>query len=225
MSLRLYLSSQGLGSNPERNRPADANSNKALIVVNALDAYAHSRTSALQYEIHTLRALGYVCQELDLRDYFHPENDHQSKDNAEDAQLTALLTRVNLIWVIGGNTFVLAKAMTQAGFKAALLQANEDRIAQRLPALMYAGYSAGAVVAGIDLQGIQLMDDPAVNPAGYDPTTEALTLGLIDDRIIPHYQSDNPESEQADRAVDFLEQRKLKYRTLSDGEVWLNYSP
>ena len=225
MSLRLYLSSQGLGSNPERIRPDIAGSNKALIVVNALDAYAHTRTSALQYETHSLGAMGYVCQELDLRDYFHPEKDHQSKNNSDDAQLTALLTRVNLIWVIGGNTFVLAKAMTQAGFKAALLQANEDRIAQRLPALMYAGYSAGAVVAGIDLQGIQLMDDPAVNPAGYDPTTEALALGLIDDRIIPHYQCDNPESEQADRAVDYLEQRNLKYRALSDGEVWLNYSP
>ena len=225
MTLALFLSSQGLGNNPELIRPADANSNKALIVVNALDAYAHSRASALQYELHTLRALGYVCQELDLRDYFHPEKDHQSKNDSEDAQLTALLTRANLIWVIGGNTFVLAKAMTQARFKAALLQANENRIAHRLPALMYAGYSAGAVVAGIDLQGIQLMDDPSVNPAGYDPTTKALSLSLIDDRIIPHYQSDNSESENAYLAVDYLEQRKLKYKTLSDGEVWLNYSP
>jgi len=225
VSIRLYLSSQGLGSSTDLIRPLDPSSTKALIVLNAMDPYLNSRTSALREESESLAALGYESQELDLRDSFHFASDNQEQAHAKDAKLTELLAHNNLIWVAGGNTFVLAKAMTQARFKNSLLQANAERVAHQLPALMYGGYSAGAVVTGTDLQGIELMDDPDIQPVGYDPTTKALTLGLIDDRIIPHYQSDNPESAQADRAVEFLEHHNLKYRTLSDGEVWITYSP
>ncbi len=225
MSIRLYLSSQGLGVNADLIRPRDPGSNKALIVLNALDPYLNSRTGALRVETESLAALGYESQELDLRDHFHFASDDVATAHAKDAHLTELLAHSNVIWVAGGNTFVLAKAMTQANFKAALLQANAERATRKLPALMYGGYSAGAVVVGIDLQGIELMDDPDIHPVGYDPTTKAFTLGLIDDRIIPHYQSDNPESAQADRAVEFLEHHNLKYRTLSDGDVWITYSP
>jgi dipeptidase E len=225
MSIRLYLSSQGLGNDPDVIRPRESSSNHALIVLNALDAYPNSRQGARADEIASLTALGYHCNELDLRNYFNQPMDSSQPQTSSDLALTQALERTNLIWVVGGNTFVLARAMTAANFKPALLLANTRRIHQGLASLTYGGYSAGSVVAGIDLQGIDIMDDPDVIPTGYDSHTQALTLGLINDRIIPHYQSDNPESAKADEAVAFLEHQNLKYRALRDGEVWITHSP
>ena len=225
MSIRLYLSSQGLGDDPQQLRPLSSDANSARIVLNALDPYQYARTGALQAMRDGLGALGYDCEELDLRDYFHAAADTKEQTQLKNTQLTALLARSNLIWATGGNTFVLAKAMTQARFGTALLLANHERTAANLAALTYGGDSAGAVVTGIDLQGIDLMDDPEMNPAGYAPATKALTLGLIDNRIVPHFRSDNPESARAEEAVAFLEQRNLKHKTLPDGQVWVSYSP
>ncbi|CAB4910770.1 MAG: hypothetical protein F2923_00750 [Actinobacteria bacterium] len=232
MSVQLYLSSQGLGDAPESLRLLNPGATQALIILNALDSYPFSRQGAFTNESAELVALGYECKELDLRLYFVDNIDEEAgevrssrtkraerAEIGEQIELVERLCRADLVWIAGGNTFVLARAMKQSGFKAALLQANLERELAQLPSLIYGGYSAGAVVVGPDLQGIHLMDDPNVVPAGYDPATEVLTLGFIQDRIIPHYQSDNPESGQADKAVAFLESGNLKYRTLSDGEV------
>ena len=213
----MYLSSQGLGDSPELLRHLNPEATHALIILNALDPYPSARQGAFINESTGLSALGYECQELDLRHYFQ-------SDAGARSELTEHLRKTDLVWVAGGNTFVLARAMQQSSFKSALLQANLELEIAQSPSLIYGGYSAGAVVVGPDLQGIHLMDDRRVIPAGYQQDTEALTLGFIDDRIVPHYQSDNPESGHAQKAVDYLEHRKLKYRTMSDGDTWITHT-
>jgi dipeptidase E len=151
-----------------------------------------------QREADDMRSLGFDAEELDLRQYFHGRGD-----------LRARLETLALVWVVGGNAFVLARAMTAAGFGPAA----HDRLE------VYAGYSAGACVAGPDLEGIQLMDDPDFVPAGYQPEMPARTLGLVPWRIVPHWRSDHPESENAERAVRHLQAAGLPYRGLRDGEA------
>ncbi len=175
---------------------------RAGIVLNALDGYGDSRDRDYARENRTLENFGYSCEELDLRDYF-----------AAPDELPERLAGLDLVWVLGGNAFVLARAMTQAGFRDAL-QKQLDR-----PEFLYGGYSAGACVAGPDLQGIELIDDPAVLPEGYSPDTAAECLGLVPFRIVPHWRSEHPETEGAERAAAHLAERGLPHRCLRDGET------
>jgi len=85
--------------------------------------------------------------------------------------------------------------------------------------LVYAGYSAGAVVATPDLHGIEFVDDPVAAPDGYDKKTPWEGLGLVGFRIAPHYRSDHPESEACEKVVEYFENRKLTYTALQDGEA------
>ncbi|MFB6719153.1 Type 1 glutamine amidotransferase-like domain-containing protein [Kribbella sp. NPDC056345] len=197
--MRLLLSSWFL--TPD-NRPSVLSGGRAGIVLNALDGYGVSRARDYARENRTLESLGYSCEELDLREYF-----------AGPEELTERLGGLDLVWALGGNAFVLARAMTQAGFRDALQQQLHR------PEFTYGGYSAGACVTGPDLQGIELIDDPTVLPEGYSPTVAAECLGLVPFRIVPHWRSEHPETEGAERAAAHLAERGLLHRCLRDGET------
>jgi dipeptidase E len=156
--MKLYLSSYRMGSEPERLRDLVGAGHRAAIIFNACDCFAE-RVKVYEREETDLATLGFDAEELDLRDYF-----------GNPARLRAQLTTHDLLWVVGGSAFVLARAMNAAGFPAAAGDlVHNDR-------LTYAGYSAGACVAGPDLDGIHLMDDAETVPEGYDeslPTTTA----------------------------------------------------
>lgn len=195
--LKLYLSSYRLGNEPERLRQLVGRPGRAGIVLNACDVF-EDRARVYEREAKDMRSLGFDPEELDLRRYF----------NRRD-ELPSRLERYSLVWVVGGNAFVLARAMTAAGFAQAAL----DRLE------VYAGYSAGACVAGPDLEGIQLMDDPDALPEGYEGVLSTKTLGFVPWRIVPHWRSDHPETENADRAVQYLQAARLGYRALADGDA------
>ena len=44
-------------------------------------------------------------------------------------------------------------------------------------------------------------------------------LNLIDYSIVPHYQSDHPETELANKVVEQHEKDGIPFRALKDGEV------
>ncbi|HLU36348.1 MAG TPA: Type 1 glutamine amidotransferase-like domain-containing protein [Thermomicrobiales bacterium] len=196
----MYLSSYRLGNNPRVLHRNDGDG-RAGIILNALDVYGETRAMNLGREIADLEMLGYRSEEIDLRDYF-----------ADGAGLAARLALFDLVWIVGGNTFALARAMTASGFRDALLPALER-------GMIYAGYSAGSCVTCPDLDGIHLIDDPGAVPEGYDPDIPPTTLGLIPFRIVPHWRSDHPESEMAETAAAYMERKGLSYRTLRDGEA------
>ena len=201
-AVRFYLSSYRVGDRADALRAPQTGA-RAGVVLNALDAVGPSRGRNLPHETDDLELLGYRCEELDLRGYVD-----------DVAGLTERLQRLDTVWVVGGNAFVLARAMARAGFRQAL-SAMGDRAL-----FTYAGYSAGACVAGPDLAGIDLIDDPAERVGGQPSVTgEAPCLGLVPFRIVPHWHSDHPESAAAGRAVAHLTSVGLAHRPLRDGEV------
>lgn len=204
--MRLYLSSYRTGDRAGSLLALLGSGKRTAVISNALDNISPTARSIYRDEVHDphteLAALGLETEELDLRRYF---------GNAEALQ--AKLGEFDLVWVMGGNAFVLRRAMKQSGF--------DDVITGMLERddIVYGGFSAGAVVAAPTLRGIDLMDDPAEVPAGYDPEVVWDGLGLIDHSIVPHFRSPHVESAAAERAVRHMSGRGMRYRALRDGEV------
>jgi dipeptidase E len=202
--MRLFLSSWYLrdGDRPSALRPAGG-PGRAGIVLNALDEFGSTRDHGFDRERRPLEDLGYDCERLDLRRYF------DDPDALRDR-----LDGLDLVWAAGGNSFVLARAIVLSGF----VDAVRARLAD--PDFVYGGYSAGSCVAGPDLAGIDLVDEPASIPEGYPTDVEPACMGLIPFRILPHWRSDHPESAAIDRAEAFLSEKGLDYRCLHDGQAF-----
>jgi dipeptidase E len=179
---------------------------RAYVIGNAVDfvpepdrrAYAKTTYNP----IAELKTVGIEAENLDLRDYF-----------GNRPALRQKLDEVDLVWVLGGNAFLLRRAMALSGFDEVIMELLSA------DSLVYGGFSAGAVVAAPSLTGIEIMDDPTVLVPPYPAKAIWEGLGLIDFSIIPHYRSDHPEAPLAERAVRFLEKQGLPFAALRDGEV------
>lgn len=199
--MRLYLSSYRWGDDVERLR-VPAGTGRAAVVLNALDHFGEGRTRDWELHRSGLEALGHQTAELDLRRWF-----------GEEQALAEHLSGLDLVWVVGGNAFVLARAVAAAGLAPAL-----RRRAAEGP-FTYGGYSAGACVTGPDLTGVDAVDDPQARGVGHPRDVEPVTLGLVPFRIVPHWESDHPETELVRGMASVLRQRGLEHRLLRDGEV------
>jgi dipeptidase E len=205
--MRLYLSSLMIGDHVDRLLAMTGPSAATAIVSNAIDhiseadrrEYARTSFDAIAY----FERFGFRAEHLDLRSFF-----------ADPSTLHEALVRFGLVWVLGGNTFVLRRAMQASGFDPAIARwLGEEKH-------VYGGWSAGAVVVGPDLAAMDLMDDPDVSGIGHPASASVTTgMGLIDFRIVPHVASDHPESRAAGIACEELVRRGLEYRPLRDGDV------
>jgi dipeptidase E len=204
--MRLYLASHRTGdSYPELVRMAGPGGRVGVIsnavdFIPAADRQAYARN--VFDPIADFRDRGLDAYDLDLRAHFR-----------RPQALLAELERTDLVWAVGGNAFLLRRAMRQSGF---------DAIAPGLVwagRLAYGGWSAGACVAAPSLRGLELMDDPAVLAEGYDPEPVWEGLGLIDAAIVPHYRSEHAEAEAAERAAAWMTANGVPHRTLRDGDV------
>jgi dipeptidase E len=200
--VRLYLSSFLFGNRPERLVDLAGSGVRAGLILNALDNLPAVRGNWVSAQAQALKALGFVPEEIDLRDHFgNPEG------------LAAALGDKGLVWITGGNAFLLRRAMRQSGFDGLI----RDLLAQ--DGLVYAGFSAAACCAAPTLRGIELVDDPAALAEGYDAATIWDGLGLIDRNVAPHYRSDHPEAEQIERTVRYFEAEGMPYVALKDGQA------
>ena len=200
--MRLYLSSFDLGNRPEELVALVAPARRAAIVVNALDNRPKPRAVWLSKQTDKLVGLGFTVVELDLRDYFE-----------SSSELGTLLRDIDVVWVNGGNAFILRRAMRQSGFDMLIKSAlARDEI-------VYAGFSAGTVIASDSLRGLDITDDPDDVPSGYAPEVVWEGLGLVPFAIAVHFKSDHPESAATDREVAFYQTNSIPFRTLRDGEA------
>ncbi len=207
--MRLYLSSHRLG---ERSGTllALTGGPRVAVIENGMDGVSPRLRQSLRqdgYEVAAeLGSLGLVPSAVDLRAYF-----------GRPAALRAELLRHDLVWVGGGNVFVLRRAMRQSGFDEVIVELLES------DAIVYGGAGAGAAVAAPSLEGMQLMHDAHEVPEGYDAAMPTEGLGLVDHAIVPHFRSPHPQSAAAERVVRCLGARGLRYRALRDGEaiVWV----
>lgn len=202
--MKLYLSSFDIGNQSNKLVEPSSSGKKAVIVLNALDHKNEVRERFLKEQTQKLEDLGFDIEELDLRNYFNKAR-----------ELENFIKDKDMVWVNGGNTFILRRAMKQSGFDKIITDLiKEDRI-------VYAGFSAGCVVLHKDLHGLDITDNPNTVPEGYDNDVVWDGLGLIDFSIAVHYQSDHSETELTDKEIEYYKANNMPYETLKDGEVLL----
>ena len=202
--MHLYLSSYRFGNEPSRLSTFVRSGSAAVVIANALDytddvPRKHAGTARA---IEALSRLGFTAHEIDLRSFF-----------GRPQALRERLADIGLIWVVGGNSFLLRRALRQSGLDEYLLRRKGD------DSLVYGGYSAGAIVVTPTLAGIEFVDPPDVLAHGYDPEIVWDGLGLVSYSIAPHYKSDHPDSQRIDQTVQHFIYHKILFKALRDGAV------
>ena len=201
--MRLYLSSFRMGNRPDELINLLGDGRRTAVIMNAADASLPERRAVgLADELARLREVGLDPVEFDLREYFG------RSDAARDA-----LKGFDLVWVRGGNTFVLRRAFKYSGM---------DEILKELllnDALAYGGYSAGIDLLTPSLHGSEEVDDPNAIPEGYQSEIIWDGLNLLPYSVAPHYRSDHPESAAVEQMVQHLIDNHLLFKALRDGQA------
>jgi len=135
-------------------------------------------------------AMGLRCEVLDAR-----------------SDPAGAVDRAEALFVGGGNTFRLLKALQDAG----IVDLIRRKVRKGMP---YVGSSAGSIVAGPTLKTTK--DMPIVQPASFD------ALGLVEFQISPHYPDPDPSSRhmgetQEERILQFLEENDAPVAGLREG--------
>lgn len=101
------------------------------------------------------------------------------QDHRNEQSLKETLQKFDLIWVAGGNTFCLREEMQKSGFENIIFDLLEEGIA-------YVGESAGSIVAGNSLKGIEFVDNP-----NFAKTAIWKGMDLTPQYILPHAGSES----------------------------------
>jgi dipeptidase E len=161
---RLLLASWGIGALADFvGRPA-SEVRVAFVPTAAAD---FPDAEFLQADRARLRALGYRVTDLDLVGLGPGE----VADRLRDA---------DVLYVTGGNTFMLLHHMRQSDLTALLPGALAD-------GLLYVGVSAGAVVVGPDCEPVSEIDDLDAVPE----LESTAGLGLVDCVVLSHYGAED----------------------------------
>lgn len=204
--MKLYLSSYRLGNfGEELTKLVGKSQAKVAIISNAVDWSTDAKRieDDNNTEIEDMRSLGFEPTLLDLRDYF------------DKPGLTEYLSKFDMVWVRGGNTFILVKAMKQSGF---------DDVIEKLikpGKLVYAGYSAAFCAVSRSLRGVELVDDFNAKAKGYKDFDVWEGYGLIDFYPIVHFRSDHSESDDVEKEYEYVKARGDKFKTFCDGDVYI----
>lgn len=155
-------------------------------------------------QIDAFYQMGIDASELDLKDFF-----------GKPDKLRQALKGIDLVWVMGGNSFVLRNAMKRSGFDHILPELLKS------DTFVYGGFSAGVVVLTPTLHGAELVDNANAKPELYSHEIIWDGMNLIPFCFVPHYKSDHPESLLVEKMVDYYEDLGISYKTLRDGGVIL----
>jgi dipeptidase E len=201
--MRLYLSSFRNGNQPDELIKLLAGRTRTALIANAIDFNTpEERQHKVNDEIARLSLLGLKAEDVDLRNYF-----------GKDKELATKLAGFDLVWVRGGNTFILRRACAQSGADTIIKELLEkDQI-------VYGGYSAGIDLISADLHGIELVDDPHVIPDNYESDIIWEGLGILPYTVNAHYKSDHPESADIDKAIEYMIEHHVPFMALRDGEA------
>ena len=201
--MRFYLSSIGLGRETDKLKQMLPENRLTAYIPNAIDYSSDisRRNKSNGQDMDDLRSVGLEPEILDLRDYFGIED-----------ELKNALKNFGVLWVRGGNVFVLRQAMRLSGFDVIIKTLRDKN-------LLYGGYSAGVCVLSPSIRGLELIDDVSQKPYGNDIETVWEGLSLIDFSVIPHYQSNHPEADSAEPVIQYFVDNGITFRTMRDGEV------
>lgn len=200
--MKFYISSFKIGNDP--NKLLDLFDGEKVIayISNALDfAKPESKQKHVDWDIRELTLADFEVMPIDVTDYFDKQT-----------SLQELLQHVQGVYVSGGNTYDLRRAMHLSGFDTILTESL-------LPTdFVYAGYSAAGCVLSQTLKGYDIVDDPNLRTFGdYETMWEG--LGIIDWQFAPHFDSDHHESDDVNKEIAYYEEHNMPYKKLRDGEV------
>jgi dipeptidase E len=201
--MRLFLSSENLGNYPIVFLKMVGNG-KLAVIENAKDDEPQLRKTRIKEHVKQLISQGFDAEELDLRYYF-----------GKSDELNKKLQEYSGVFVFGGNTFILRRAMAASGFDKAIKHLLKESN------IVYGGSSAGSCVCAKSLHGIEIGDRPQPDNVPRDyPIKETIWegLGLVDFMVIPHYGSTWWGKEAADN-IKYLKKNNLSYRILKDGQA------
>jgi dipeptidase E len=135
-------------------------------ITNSVDVY--DDTDWVKESVSSLEGKGSQAEKIDLRQYRGNSNGLRDKLASKD-----------VIWISGGHTYYLRWLLRETG---------ADEIITDLVrgGKVYSGWSAGACVAGVNIQYFEFSDDPKDAP---EMIYEG--LGLINAVILPHMNSDD----------------------------------
>lgn len=186
--MRLFLSSYRFGAHADALLAMVGEPGRVAVIANACDAWPSAWQSAVTSDLFPLRRMGFHPEVVDLREYV----------GRADA-LERTLSGFPLVWVRGGNTFVLRAQFARSGADVVLARLLAE------DALVYAGYSAGACVMTPDLHGLESMDDPNEVRSAYGVEPRWDGLGIVDRPIVPHLDSPtDPEGLSRKLVRDYL---------------------
>ncbi len=208
--MRLFLSSYRAGSHPDKLIELFGKDAKVAIVTNAKDYKIPSERKIKVDEVFDFFSeLGMKPVEIDLRKYF-----------------TARVKLVNLnkfqaVWMVGGNVFLLRRALKQAGLDKLLydlVRKNE---------IIYGGESAGAIIAGPTLKYSEM--EAAEGHDGYEDSAEFVAEGyqkepiweglqFVDYVPVPHYKSGDYTAE-IDEYIKRLSNAGLPHKKMTDEQA------
>lgn len=201
--MRLYLSSFQIGNSPEALVNIAGSNKRVAVIMNACDVCRpEERSVYLEKQKRDMLGLGFDPEELDLRKYF-----------GKSSELKEVMQDFGIVWINGGNVFVLKRAYEQSGFAEIITSRLKD------DSVVYAGYSAGICVLAPTLAGLDLCDSPTALPDGYVSEFDPKGLGLINYSILPHYKSDHPETALIDKIEEYMQKSNVPYKVLRDGEA------
>jgi dipeptidase E len=136
------------------------------LIPNSKDCFVERARSYLINDFLTyMEQLGLSVEVVDLRNYSDTEI------------LKQKLASFELIWAMGGNTFSLRYEMKKSGFETIIKRLLDEGI-------VYGGDSAGALVAGRSIAGIELADKPQFAEEVIEEG-----LNLIPFFVLPHVDS------------------------------------
>ena len=164
------------------------------LIPNAKDYYVdRARDFKVGDLVSYMKELGLKVEVVDLRSYDNPD------------RLKEKLAHYDLVWAMGGNTYMLRYEMRRSGF--------EDVIKELLNGgVVYGGDSAGALVAGTSIAGVESADEPEFAEEVIEEG-----LGLAPFAILPHV--DNPEFADVLPIFKKLHQDKHEIVELEDSQA------
>ncbi len=200
--MRLFLSSENLGKYPEEFLELLGSNKRLALVENAKDDWpAKDRTQKVKEHLEQFKGQGFDVFEIDLRNYF-----------GKPKELQKILSKCGGIFIAGGNTFILTRALRYSGADKLLY----DMV--RKNEIAFGGSSTGSIVATPSLKGTELGDQPEITPSGYKEETIWEGLDFVSYHIVPHYKS-SWFGIEAEAMLDFFKQHKMPYRALMDGQA------
>jgi dipeptidase E len=185
-----FLASKGLSA-LRYYLPGDPSDLNLIFVPTASDLDAEPYW--LDADRKALSCMGFNIRELDIKGLTYEQS-------------CRVLDLTDVLYVAGGNTFHLLNHLQLSGFDAA--------IAER-PELFYAGGSAGAAVAGPDIEPVATLDRPELA----DPPASTEGLRLVTPIVLPHYSPDR-NGEQY-RSIIEKYQSRFEFVTLTDSQAYV----